>query len=657
MKRFSKFPKIAVALLLAAVMALGLLPATSFTILAAAEFPEGTQIDESAGSQKTEDYPGPVDLPGNKPASLDDLADGQVWTFKNVKDNGDGTFEITFYAWAKGYTIDGDHYPPLGGKWKDDDDDDDEVPYVHDSFITVEDVIGEMFVVTDPDGDGTFEYKDDTGIVKWVVQQEDILYPTPASIKFTVSFNGEGAVVGETYWTNEGASATFIPVKGNPYYWTTTDARKAELEITGINWNNGTTTGFKDVTLIKDLELLVEMTTSDGANMTVRYLDKDENVITTTTFTLDTNRCSENYTASFDEDGNLILPANIYTATDGTWGSLWNKGGGSNKTYYIWFMGLTEPGVVTVYDITPGNNGGNGGEGGTRYMFYNEYHHIEGLEWVEKPPHTIKADIDNPGYIILEAIKDSLTINKKVEGKPEEFPIRDFTFEVTLTIPKDIFAEEQVADVINGLTIDGEPIAISGEPNGYTVTFQVTIEGAGSILIEGLPVGTGYTVEEIEIPKEYDIPQADREKSGNIENSKEAEEAVNINAVSFTNEFITTSVSGTKTWVDGNDAAGLRPENLVLVLKADGEVVANATPTWEKNGNTWTYTYSGLPKYSNGVEIEYTVDEVVPGDYNQTANSNGSFTNTLKPGETSIAVTKEWVDNGGIYGRPTSVTI
>ena len=68
----------------------------------------------------------------------------------------------------------------------------------------------------------------------------------------------------------------------------------------------------------------------------------------------------------------------------------------------------------------------------------------------------------------------------------------------------------------------------------------------------------------------------------------------------------TISVEGNKTWEDGNNQDGIRPESITVNLLANGKVVKTATVTEEDN---WSYVFSNLPKYAEGKEIVYTVSE------------------------------------------------
>lgn len=110
-------------------------------------------------------------------------------------------------------------------------------------------------------------------------------------------------------------------------------------------------------------------------------------------------------------------------------------------------------------------------------------------------------------------------------------------------------------------------------------------------------------------------------------------------------------ISGTKTWLDNNNAYGTdgtRPETLTLTLTrsvagGDSETV-NATPEWTKNDdNTWTYVYKDLPMADKtGQAYTYTVEEAVPSGYELSKQDGYNLTNTLT-GKVKVSGTKTWV--------------
>ncbi|WP_407374339.1 Cna B-type domain-containing protein [Methanobrevibacter sp.] len=121
-----------------------------------------------------------------------------------------------------------------------------------------------------------------------------------------------------------------------------------------------------------------------------------------------------------------------------------------------------------------------------------------------------------------------------------------------------------------------------------------------------------------------------------------------------------TNVSVVKIWSDKNNQDGIMPDNVTVVLFADGKeinrIVLNAS-------NRWSFTFTNLLVYKhNGTKIEYTVNETaVPGyTANITSDGKGNWTvnNTHVPAVTVVNVTKVWDDANNQDGvRPESVTV
>lgn len=90
-------------------------------------------------------------------------------------------------------------------------------------------------------------------------------------------------------------------------------------------------------------------------------------------------------------------------------------------------------------------------------------------------------------------------------------------------------------------------------------------------------------------------------------------------------------ITGTKTWQDNDDAAGLRPESIVVYLLRDGEKIAEQTVTADTD---WTYTFTELPDIdvATGDAFTYTVSEqMVSGYYGYAAGYD--LVNVLLPVE------------------------
>ena len=124
--------------------------------------------------------------------------------------------------------------------------------------------------------------------------------------------------------------------------------------------------------------------------------------------------------------------------------------------------------------------------------------------------------------------------------------------------------------------------------------------------------------------------------------------------VQVTNQPETIDLSGRKTWRDANDQDGMRPESITLHLMANGVEKAQKTVT-EQDG--WAWTFTGLRRYENGVEIAYTiVEDAVPG-YDAEV-SGFDVTNHHTPETISLSGKKTWDDQGNADGmRPESITV
>ena len=79
-------------------------------------------------------------------------------------------------------------------------------------------------------------------------------------------------------------------------------------------------------------------------------------------------------------------------------------------------------------------------------------------------------------------------------------------------------------------------------------------------------------------------------------------------------EPVLTDVTVTKIWEDGDDREGLRPESITVHLFANGEEIDSAAIEADENGD-WSHTFTDLPMYRDGKEIEYTVTEDVVEGY------------------------------------------
>ena len=160
-----------------------------------------------------------------------------------------------------------------------------------------------------------------------------------------------------------------------------------------------------------------------------------------------------------------------------------------------------------------------------------------------------------------------------------------------------------------------------------------------------------YTWTEGAMPEGYSLTES------KVENGTD-EKGISGTITTITNSYSTEETSATirKVWNDANDQDGLRPESLVVTLSNGTEVTLNEE-------NYWTATIDKLPKYADGVEIEYTWTEgELPEGYTLTDTSvNGTvttLTNSHTPEKTEATVVKVWDDEGNQDGkRPTELTV
>ena len=160
----------------------------------------------------------------------------------------------------------------------------------------------------------------------------------------------------------------------------------------------------------------------------------------------------------------------------------------------------------------------------------------------------------------------------------------------------------------------------------------------------------------------YEFSNLPKNKAGQAITYSVAEEAVQgytstVNGYDISNSHTpeTVSVQGTKTWEDGDNQDGLRPEQITVKLLADG--VETGQTTTATAANNWTYEFSNLPKSKAGKAITYSVAEEAVAGYTSTVNGY-NLTNSHTPETVSIQGTKTWEDGDNQDGlRPEQITV
>ena len=136
--------------------------------------------------------------------------------------------------------------------------------------------------------------------------------------------------------------------------------------------------------------------------------------------------------------------------------------------------------------------------------------------------------------------------------------------------------------------------------------------------------------------------------------------SVSGHTITNTHEVELTQVSVTKVWDDEANQDGVRPESIELHLLANGKHTGKNVTVGAAQG--WKHTWTGLDKYAEGKEINYTVDETPVGNgYSASFSRTGNevvITNSRNVEKTSFTVQKVWVDaNNQDNIRPYGIAV
>ncbi|SMC48009.1 Cna B-type domain-containing protein, partial [Aristaeella lactis] len=193
------------------------------------------------------------------------------------------------------------------------------------------------------------------------------------------------------------------------------------------------------------------------------------------------------------------------------------------------------------------------------------------------------------------------------------------------------------------VTLSNGQEVVLNEENGWEAKISNLPKYSNGSLIN-------YTWTEKNLPDEYTLTNTDKQGTiTSLTNSHTPEE---------------TQVKVNKIWEDDEDQDGYRPEEVIVKLLADGVDTGKTAKLDESN--CWSYTFTGLQKKKDGIEIVYTVAEDPVANYTSSispvAGEEGHFeydvTNSHTSEETELTVTKVWDDANDQDGyRPESVTV
>ena len=162
-----------------------------------------------------------------------------------------------------------------------------------------------------------------------------------------------------------------------------------------------------------------------------------------------------------------------------------------------------------------------------------------------------------------------------------------------------------------------------GLPTGQTLTLTAE-EGWTGILtdLDEMADGhvIGYSIEETNVPG-Y-ISEVTGNNTGYILTNRHEPELL--------------TVDGRKEWNVAAEYAEMIPGSIRIRLLADGKEKDTRTVTEQEY---WEWHFTGLPKYKDGREIDYTITEDPLSGFEQTVDGY-NVTNTYVPGKASLTVTK-----------------
>ncbi|NLB91325.1 MAG: Cna B-type domain-containing protein, partial [Clostridiales bacterium] len=181
---------------------------------------------------------------------------------------------------------------------------------------------------------------------------------------------------------------------------------------------------------------------------------------------------------------------------------------------------------------------------------------------------------------------------------------------------------------------DGKGLERATDENGEVV-FERISSGHYKILEVNGPSGYGTPI--YSPSDEFEITDADIEGiTFNVINPEEV------------------SISGKKNWEHGDNPTANYPTEITVVLLADGENFKSTTVTAKDN---WEYSFTGLPKFKDQKEIQYTIDEIHVPNYNKDIQGN-NLLNTYVPEEIEISGKKHWEHGDNPTANyPTEITV
>ena len=246
-------------------------------------------------------------------------------------------------------------------------------------------------------------------------------------------------------------------------------------------------------------------------------------------------------------------------------------------------------------------------------------------------------DNDDQDGIRPEEIKVQLYADGTADGEPVSLNEDNGWSYTWIELPEKKDGEAIVYDVAEVSVPDGYKVVKTGDAvKGYVLTNSHDVEktevkgiktwkdaenqdGLRPASITVNLLANGKEIKDVTVTQaenwEYIFDNLDKYLGGEeivytvtedkVENYTSSVEGYDITNI---HEPAETEVSVTKIWVDDNNLDQTRPESIEVQLYADGEEEGEAVEL--NDSNSWSYTWTELPKNSDGQEIDYTVEEV-----------------------------------------------
>lgn len=245
-------------------------------------------------------------------------------------------------------------------------------------------------------------------------------------------------------------------------------------------------------------------------------------------------------------------------------------------------------------------------DGNWEYTFVAPKYNSDGSEaeyTVEELPITsYRASYD--GYDIKNTYVAPLTVEvpavtKVVEG--ENAPKAEFEF---------LFKGKPNAPMPEGSDGSQKLLNISGEGTAEVGTITFTDEGVYTYTVYELSGNeSGWKYDTAIYTVTFELTETDRKlscKQTIVKNNDKADSVVFTNTFDESKLSTNVKISGTKTWVHGDNPEEQRPKSIVVFVYGDGELAAQRLVTAADN---WKYTFDLPRKNSDGETIKYTIDE------------------------------------------------